>query len=158
MSLARLDLSRKGLFHVRPALVLVCIGLLVAIFIPDAIAGKYVPQVVILALASVIMGWGWFSLVRDSRENAKWRVLLSMLGATYLTATILATFFELSPWKWLMHSSVSMYVRPWVHWGYSLMFFGIVGSLCARGQARIALLVVGVALLVLRASTGTWIF
>ena len=88
--------------------------------------------------------------------------LIALAAAIYLVVSLPVFFFELSQIRWLMlhpmRSWISVYVRPWVHWGFTLIFFGIVGSFLARGRARIALVIGSVLLLDLRLAMGTFTY
>jgi hypothetical protein len=144
---------------VRPAFVLAGVAFLIVLLLPSLIASWPVLQRGTLALAAVAVGSGWVLLVKDRSEpKSRWRAWISLATAAYLTASMPTVFFELSQWKWLRHPAASIYVRPWVHWGYSLMLLGVLGSFCARGRARVALVIGSVVLLSLRASMGTWVF
>ena len=58
----------------------------------------------------------------------------------------------------MKHPVLSMYARPWVHWGYLFIYLGVVGSFLGRGRARIAFVVGSILLLILRESMGAWLF
>ncbi|MFY9844393.1 MAG: hypothetical protein WAK23_14880 [Terriglobales bacterium] len=64
--------------------------------------------------------------------------------------------------RWLMrhpwHQWLSMYVRPWVHWGYTFVFLSVICSFLGRGRARIAFVVGSVLLLMLRFAMGIWVY
>jgi hypothetical protein len=158
MSFTSLRTKGEALLRVRPAFVLACVGFLIAITLPDMIAGRPVLQRAMLVLATIAVGTSWVLLLKHPEPNSRWRALLSLATAAYLTASIPAFFFELSPWKWLRHPGASAYVRPWVHWGYALMGLSILISFCSRGRARVALVVGSIALATLMYSMGRWLF
>lgn len=150
--------NRKTMLRVRPTFVLACVGVLTALILPGVIAGRPVLQRAMLVLATITVGLGWVSLLSDPKPNLRWRSWISLVTAAYLTASVPAFFFELSPLRWfLRHPGWAVYVGPWVHYGYALMCLGILGSFCAQSRARVALLVGSIALVSLRASMGTWI-
>jgi hypothetical protein len=151
--------KQEAFLRVRPAFVLVCVAVLFVIFVPDVIARRLVLQRLLLVLAAIAIGLGWFFLLnRQDHPNGGWRAWTSLVTAAYLTASIPTVFFELSQGRWLRYPAASMYVRPWVHWSYSLLCLGILGSFVAQGRARMALVVGSIALLILRASMGAWVF
>jgi hypothetical protein len=153
------SINRKTLFHVRPAFILACAALLGAIILPDALNGRHAAQRSVLLLASLAVALGWYFLLRYREPTRTWRALIALVTSAYLTASLPVFLFELSQIRWLMrHPWPSMYVMPWVRWGYLLVLWGVVGSLVGRGRARIAFVVAGVLLMILRASMGTWVF
>jgi hypothetical protein len=149
---------RRNLFRVRPAFLLACAGFLVAIILPDALRGKPTVQRVFLLLASLVIASGWFLLLKYREPNSTWRKLVALVTSVYLTLSIPAFFFELSPVRWFLNPVISMYEWPWAHWGRLLIYFGVAGSLLGRGRARIAFVVGSILLLILRASFRGWIF
>jgi hypothetical protein len=88
--------------------------------------------------------------------------MITLATSLYLTASIPIFVYQISGIRWrLQHplpdSLISMYVRPWVHWGILLLVLGLAASFFAQGRERIVLLTASVFLLVLRASMGTWV-
>ena len=158
------DADRKSWFHVRPAFLLGCATLLVILVLPSAIAHKYDVQWLFLLFASLAIALGWFLLAKYREPNGTWRALIALATSVYLTAFLPVFLFELAQIKWLMrhpfHHAFSMYVWPWVHWGYQgylFAFLGVAGALMGRSWARIAFVSGSVLLLILRASMGTWV-
>jgi hypothetical protein len=150
--------NRTALLSVRPAFILACIGFSTVLILPSVIAGRPILQRATLVIATIAIGSGWVLLLKHPEPNNTWRTGIALLTAAYLTASIPSVFFELSQWKWLRHPAASLYVRPWVHWGYTLMCLGILGSFCARGRSRMVLVVGSVIIIALRGSMGTWVF
>ena len=105
---------------------------------------------------------GWLLLLMDGGPKMTWRALLALIASVYLVVSLPVFLFEMSQIKWLMrhpwHHWLSLYVRPWVHWGYILVFLSVILSLLGRGKARIAFVAGSVLLMVLRFATGTWVF
>jgi len=158
MSADNIQMSRENMFRVRSVFVLVFLAFLIAGIVPPLVAGKPVLERIMLILVSIAVGASWILLLLRDEENKGWRSWLSLITAAYLTASIPAVFFELSQWKSLRHPAASIYIRPWVHWGPALMCLGVLGSFCAQGRVRAALVVGSALLLALRLSTGTWVY
>lgn len=158
MSFASLGTNRQSQFRVRPVFVLICAGVVASILLPDVIGRTPLLQQALLILTAFAVGSGWFFISRDYGHANRVRTGFSLLTAIYLTASVPAFFFELHPWKWLNYPSVSLYVRPWTHWGLIATCLSILGSFCASGRARAALVTASVTLLILRASMITWLF
>ena len=157
MSILNGSIDRKALFRVRPAFIVGCVVFIVALLLPDAIARRVLIQRSFLAGASLAVAFGWWLLLRHREFRRGWRGAVTFLTALYLTASIPAFFFELSSFRLLLrHPELSIYLGPWVHWGRILIFLPVVGSVCSRGQARIALVVGSVLLLILWLSMGQW--
>jgi len=139
-----------------------CAAFIVVLVLPDAIRGRHVIQRLVLLLASLAVLSGWFFLLKYREPNRTWRAVVAAVTSVYLTASLPVFLFELSQIRWLMHHHMlSMYVRPWVHWGYQgylPVLWGVAGSFFGRSWARIAFLVGSILLLILRASMGTWVF
>ena len=152
------DRDRK--FEVRPAVLLVCFGVLLTILLPDAIRGHRNAKWLLLIFGTFGTILGWFFYLRDRDHNSRWRDVFFVCSALCLTASLPTFFFEMSPFKWFLrgHKWPSLYVIPWVHWWPIFIFLPILGSLLGRGRARVAFTVVGILLLILWASMPTWVF
>jgi hypothetical protein len=60
---------------------------------------------------------------------------------------------------WFMHAHwASLYVRPWVYWGFIFVYFSVAGSFLGRGRASIAFVLASVLLLILWKSMGRWMY
>ncbi len=158
MNSARPVFARTGPFSVRPKFLLGCAAVVLVLILPDVVAQSHILQRAVLLLAASFILAGWLLLLQDSEPSTTWRALVAVPSSVYLVVSLPAFFFEMSPWKWLTHHWISMYVRPWVHWGYALALLSIVCSFFGRGRARVAFVTGSVALFVLRAATGPWIF
>jgi len=158
VSFISLNTNRQSPFRIRPTFVLVCVGVLATLLLSDVIGKLPLLQQALLILAAFAVGSGWLLLFRDYGQASRARAWISFVTAIYLTACLPAFFFELHPWRWLVHRTVSLYVRPWTHWGLAAMCLSIIGSFCASGRARVALVAASVALIILRASMATWLF
>jgi hypothetical protein len=160
MRISSLTIDRDNFFLVRPLFLLTCFGLLLMFLLPDAIRGNRTGHWLLFIFGSLAVILGWFFYFGDHENASKWRELISLLTALYLTASIPVYFFEFSPVKWFMRGHIwpSLYVRPWVHWGFIFVYLGIVGSLFGRGRARIAFASGSILLTMLWESMARWIF
>lgn len=52
----------------------------------------------------------------------------------------------------------SLYVRPWVHWGFIVVYLSVFGSFLGRGRSRVAFVLGSVSLMILWNSMGHWIY
>lgn len=156
------EVPQKSHFTVRPKFLAGCAVVLAVLFLPDLVAESYVSKVIVLLLATASIFRGWLLLLREHEQTSSWRSLISLIASVYLVISLPAFLFEISQIKWLMrhpwHQWFSLYVRPWVHWGYLFICLSIVGSLFGRGRARIAFVAASLLLLVLRGATGTWVY
>jgi len=113
-----------------------------------------------LVLAAFAILAGWVLLIKDPGPKT-WRAPIALIGSVYLLASLPVFFLELSPVRWLWrhpwNSWFAMYVGPWVHWGYILVYLSVICSFLGRGRARIAFVTGSVSLMVLREAMGTWI-
>jgi hypothetical protein len=155
-----LIIDRGRFFLVRPLFLLTCFGFLLMFLLPDAIRGNRTGHWLLFIFGSLAVILGWCFYFGDPEKTSKWREFVSLLTALYLTASIPVYFFEFSPVKWFMrgHSWPSLYVRPWVHWGFIFVFLGVVGSLFGSGRARIAFTTSSILLALLWESMARWIF
>lgn len=146
--------------QVRPLLLLTCSAAILVILLPGEVRGHRTAQWLILIFANSAILLGWFFYLTDREWNSKWRKFVALATGLYLIASIPAFFFEFSPVKWFMrnHQWSSLYVRPWVHWGFVLVYLGCVGSFFGRGRGRIAFAVASVLLIILWESMARWIF
>ncbi len=154
--------NHKSLFYVRPKFVACCAAVVATLILPDAIAQSHILKRVVLLLAALAILAGWLFLLEDRGPKTTWRGLIALVTSVYLVASLPVFLFEMSQVKWLMrhpwHYWLSMYVRPWVHWGYIFVFLSVTCSFLGRGRARIAFVTGSVLLLVLRFATGIWVF
>ena len=154
--------GQKHLFRVRPKFLACCAAVVVVLILPDVVAQSSILKQVVLLLAAVAILSGWLLLLMDGGPKMTWRALLALIASVYLVASLPVFLFEMFQIKWLMrhpwHHWLSLYVRPWVHWGYILVFLSVILSLLGRGKARIAFVAGSVLLMVLRFATGTWVF
>jgi len=154
--------DRRHFFRVRPKFLAGCAAALAVMILPDAIANSHILRRAVLLLAAMAVLSGWFFLVKDGPPKTKWRASVVLVAAVYLVASLPVFLFEMSQIKWLMrhpwHYWFSIYVRPWVHWGYLAAFLSVVCSFFGRGRARIAFVTGSVLLMVLRFATGGWVW
>jgi hypothetical protein len=154
--------EQTRLFRVRPKFLAGCAAVVAVLILPDAIAQSRVRMLVVLLLAALSILAGWVLLLKDREPNTAWRALMAIVAAVYLVLSLPVFLFEMSQIKWLMrhpwHYWISMYVRPWVHWGYIFVFLSVIGSFLGRGRARIAFVTGSVLLMVLRFAMGIWVF
>jgi hypothetical protein len=154
--------DQKHLFRVRPKFLAGCAAVVVVLILPDVVAQSSILKQVVLLLAAVAILSGWLLLLMDGGPKMTWRALIALIASVYLVASLPVFLFEMSQIKWLMrhpwHHWLSLYVRPWVHWGYILVFLSVILSFLGRGKARIAFVAGSVLLVVLRFATGTWVF
>jgi hypothetical protein len=150
------------LFRVRPRFLAGCAAVVVVLVLPALIAHSRILEQAVLALAALAIIAGWFFLIRDPSPKTTWRAVIALITAVYLVASLPAFFFELSPMRWFgrhpWHSWLSMYARPWVHWGHILVFLSIICSFLGRGRARIAFVTGSVLLMVLREAHPIWLY
>lgn len=160
MNVAYPTVQRTDLFKTRPIFVLSCIALLVVFLLPNALKAHRTAQWVIFVAASAAILFGWFFHTIHPKPGSKSRQFIALLTSLYLTASIPAFFFEFSQVRWLMRGPhwASIYVRPWVHWGFLLVYLGVVGAFFGRGYARTAFLTGSILLAVLWQSMSVWIF
>jgi len=157
-----LIIGQKSHFSVRPKFLAGCMVIAAAVFFLPAVVGEsYVLKLTVLMLATVAILSGWFLLLKEHQQKTTWRSLIALISAVYLVVSLPVFLFEISQIRWLMrhpwHHWFSMYVRPWVHWGYLLVCLSIICSLLGRGSARIAFVIGSILLLVLWLATGTWV-
>jgi Gpi18-like mannosyltransferase len=116
--------SQESSFHVRPKFLAGCATVVVILILPALIANSHTLEQAILVLAALAILGGWFLLIKDTAPKTTWRAGIALATSVYLTASLPAFLFELSPWRWFMrhpwHSWCSMYAMPWVHWGHIL--------------------------------------
>ncbi len=149
--LPRPPTERQGRFHVRPAFLFGCAIFLLVFFIPGAVAHKAYPQRLLLGLAVAAIISGWFFLLTHREPNSRWRWLVASAASIYLTISLPAFAYELSPFNWwLHHRAPLLYIWPFVHWGYLLALFGLIGSFFGRGRARIAFVIASTVLMIIR--------
>src|SRR5436190_23902389 len=75
-------LDRKGLFHVRPCLLLFCAAFVLLLVcslgpLPDLIRGPFAQRAILLA-ASAAISVGWFCTAKYSEPNSPWRVSVAL--------------------------------------------------------------------------------
>jgi hypothetical protein len=154
--------DQKRLFRVRPEFLAGCAAVVAVLILPDVVAQSQILKRVVLLLAALAILAGWFLLLKDRGPMTTWRALIALLASVYLVVSLPVFLFEMSQVKWFMrhpwHYLLSMYVRPWVHWGYIFVFLSVICSFLGRGRARIAFVIGSVLLMVLRLATGIWVF
>jgi len=154
--------DQKRPFRVSPNFLAGCAAVVAVLILPDAVAQSHILKRVVLLLAALAILAGWLLLLKDRRPKTTWRGLIALIASVYLVASLPVFLFEMSQVKWLMrhpwHHWLSMYVRPWVHWGYIFVFLSVICSFLGRDRARIAFVTGSVLLMVLRFATGIWIF
>ncbi len=145
-------------FRVRPGFLLSCIALLAAFLLPDAIAHRHNLQLAFLAASGIATAFIWLFLMKEHIPGHPWRSWLAAITCLYLTASIPAFLIELRATVAgvIAHPWSSMYLRPWVHWGMSLVLLGVVVSFFARGRTRVALVTGSILLLIVRFSIPWW--
>ena len=150
---------RRGHFQLRPAVLVGCTLLFAVAVLPIIFSHKYYAQLGLLLAACVCVVLGWFFLVRDRQWDAKWRGWIALVTSVYLTLSIPGFLIEFSSINWLMHAHwASIYVRPWVHWGFIYVYLSVAGSFLGRGRTRIAFVLASVLLMVLWESMAPWIY
>jgi uncharacterized membrane protein YGL010W len=153
--------DQRRWFRIRPEFLAGCAAVLVVLILPDVVAQSHILKRVVLLLAAVVILAGWLLLLKDRGPKTTWRTLIALIASVYLVASLPVFLFEMSQVKWLMrhpwHHWLSMYVRPWVHWGYTLVFLSVICSFLGRGWARIAFVTGSVLLMVLRFATDIWV-
>ena len=151
--------DRQGQFRVRPVVVISCALLFAAIILPIPFSHKYNAQMGLLLTACVCVLAGWFFLAWYREFDTTWRGWIAMATAVYLTVSLPGFFIEFSPITWFMHAHwASLYVRPWVHWGFIYVYISVAASFLGRGRARIAFVLASVLLMILWESMGRWIY
>jgi hypothetical protein len=151
--------GRDGHFRVRPAVLIGCGILSAVVLLPVVFAHRYHAQMGLLLFASACVISGWFVLVRYRELDSSWRARLALLTSVYLTVSVPGFFIEFSPITWFMHAHwASLYVRPWVHWGFAFVYLSVAGSFLGRGRARVAFVLASVLLTILWESMGRWIY
>jgi hypothetical protein len=155
--------EQNHLFRVPPKFLVGCAVAVAVLILPGVVAQSYVLKRVVLLLAALAIFAGWCLLLKDSdHSKVSWRALIALIASVYLVVSLPVFLFEMSQVKWLMrhpwHYWLSMYVRPWVHWGYILVFLSVVCSFLGRGRARAAFVTGSVLLMVLRFAMGTWVY
>jgi hypothetical protein len=157
MTSASQPMERKRRFHVRPVFLLSCLVFLLVVFLPGALWNKPPAQRTLLGLATVAILSGWFFLLLRPESNSRWRSVIALVASIYLTMSLPAFAYELSPFYWALHHRAPLfYIWPLVHWGYALTLFGLVGSFFGRGRPRIAFVVAGTVLMIIRLA-GHWL-
>ncbi len=153
--------GQARLVRVRPVFLAGCAAIVAVLILPSTIAQSHILKSAVLLLAALAILGGWLLLLNDHAPKTTWRALIAVIASVYLVISLPVFLFEMSQIKWLMrhpwHHWLSMYVRPWVHWGYTLVFIGVILSFFGRGRARIAFVTGSVLLMVLRFAMGTWV-
>jgi hypothetical protein len=154
--------QRNNRLVVRPHFLLACAVVLLILILPSVGWHKPFVQGVYVVIASLAILSVWYFLLKPRDGASRARTMITLATSLYLTASIPIFVYQISGISWrLQHplpdSLISMYVRPWVHWGILLLVLGLAASFFAQGRERIALLTASVFLLVLRASMGTWV-
>jgi hypothetical protein len=151
--------SPDGRFRVRSSVLIGCTLLFAVVVLPISFSHRYYAQMCLLLAASLCVISGWFVLVRYRELDTTWRGRIALFTSIYLTASVPGFFIEFSPVTWLVHAHwASLYVRPWVHWGFIFVYLSVAGSFLGRGRARIAFVLASVLLLILWESMGRWIY
>lgn len=157
-------LGGKGLFHVRPGLLLLCAAFVLLVVsslgaLPDLIRGSLFAQGAILLVASAAIAVGWFCTAKYPEPNGTWRASIALITSVYLAVSIPAYFLAVfSTLGWLLHHHVFWaFLRPWARWGYVMVYMAFAGSFFGRGRARIAFVLGATLLLILWESTGKWL-
>lgn len=162
MNSANQVVSRESWFRVRPMFLAGCAAVVFVLVLPSFVAGSRVLEQAVLLLAGIVILAGWFLLLKDPGPRTTWRALITLITSVYLVASLPVFLFELSPWRWFVrhswHSWFSTYAMPWAHWGYILVFLGVICSFAGRGRARVAFLTGSVLLMVLREAMGVWVY
>jgi len=150
--------NRARSFRVRPVLV-GCAIVLVVLILPNALTGRHLVQQLFLLGPIVSIASGWFFLLKDRSPNQTWRNVIALVTSLYLMISIPVFFIESSQMRWLGgHQMLSMYVWPWVQWGYALVIGGVAGTFFGRGRARVAFATGAILLLILRLGMGIWVY
>jgi hypothetical protein len=148
-----------GRFRVRPSVLIGCALLFAVVVLPIFFSHRYYAQKCLLLAASLCVISGWFLLARYREPDTTWRGWTALFTSIYLTASVPGFFIEFSPISWFMHAHwASLYVRPWVQWGFIFVYLSVAGSFLGRGRARIAFVLASVLLLILWESMGPWIY
>jgi len=157
MTSASPPMERKGRFHVRPGFLLGCAIFLMVFFLPGALWNKLYAQRALFALATVAILSGWFFVLLSPESNSRWRSVIALVASIYLTISLPAFAYELSPFYWWLHHRAPLfYIWPFVHWGYALTLLGLIGSFFGRGRARIAFVIASTVLVIIRLA-GIWL-
>jgi hypothetical protein len=155
-------IGRASPFSLRPKFLAGCAVAVAVLILPSVVAGSHTLKLTVLIVAGLAILSGWFLLLTDHGPKTTWRSLAALIAAVYLVASLPVFLFEMSQIKWLMlhpwHQWLSMYVRPWVHWGFAFVFLSIILSFLGRGRARIAFATGSILLLILYMATGIWVF
>jgi hypothetical protein len=155
-------IERKRLFAVRPKFLAGCAAVVVTLSLPDLVAQSFILKRAVLVIAALAILVGWVLLLKDRESRTTSRALIALVASIYLVVSLPVFLFEMSQVKWLMrhpwHDWISIYVRPWVHWGDVLMFASVICSFLGRGWPRIAFVTGSILLVVLRMAMGTWVF
>lgn len=155
-------IDQKRVSRIRPKFLAACVAVVVVLILPDAVAPSLVLKRLVLVLAALAILAGWLLLLKEARRKTTWRSLVALVASVYLVASLPVFLFEMSQVKWFMrhpwHYWLSIYVRPWVHWGYIFVFLSVICSFLGRGRARIAFVTGSVLLMVLRFAMGIWVF
>ncbi len=155
-------IDRKHLFRVRLKFLACCAAVVAVLILPDAVAQSHILKRVVLLLATLAIVAGWLLLLKGREQKTTWRAVIALIAAVYLVVSLPVFLFEMSQIKWLMrhpwHHWLSMYVRPWVHWGDTLVFLSVICSFFGRGRARIAFVTGSVLLMALKFATGIWVY
>lgn len=154
--------QRNNRLVVRPHFLLACAAVFLILILPSVGWHKPLVQGLYVLIASLAILSAWYFLLTPRDGAGRARTMITLATSLYLTASIPIFVYQFSGIRWrLQHplpdSLISMYVRPWVHWGFLLLALGLAASFFAQGRERIALLTASVFLLALRASMGTWI-
>jgi hypothetical protein len=151
--------DRGGNLRVRLAVLIGCGILLAVVTLPMVFAHRYYAQMGLLFVSSICIISGWLLLVSYRELDTSLRGRLSLFTSLYLTASVPGFLIEFSPITWFMHAHwASLYVRPWVHWGFIFVYLSIAGSFLGRGRARVAFVLASVLLTILWESMGRWIY
>lgn len=166
MNSAATNSSAGDRFRVRPIVLLGCGSALAILLGPPLIAHWRGVQLCLLLIASLLFLWGWFALLKYRELSQTWRGWVAVAPAAYLLLSVPAFFYELYGLIWVMrHHWITFeewfgryYVIPWGHWGFVLIFCGVVSSFFGRGKSRVAFVLGGTLLMILWASIPPWIF
>jgi len=152
---------RQASFRVRPRFLAGCTAILVVLVLPSVTRDSHAIQGALLLFAAMAILVGCILLLVD-RPKMTWRTGAVVIASVYLAVSLPVFVFEMSQVKWFMkyprHALLSMYAKPWVHWGYILIPLGVICSFLGKGRARIALVIGAMLLLVIWEAMGTWVF
>jgi len=154
-------IEREHPFRIRPIFIATSLVGVAVLITPHLVAQSYLLKRAVLFLASLSTIAGWFFMLRETGKFTL-RQLPELIAAIYLLISLPVFLFEISQVRWLAlhpwHNWFSMYVRPWVHWGYFLILVSVICSLLGRGKARVAFVAGSLLLMVLRFATGSWVY